>query len=224
MSEKIVLTKMELLRMARELVINEYIDKRAQDHNKWLIDADVAWKTRGINLPYPSFPIYPTEADILARATVLNTFLSQDTNTEKAIVEPVDVAEVAKTVKPEAIVPEVIVPEVIVPEVIASKVVTSAAPQVVTITKVTTPANDPVATPPLPLAANDPVSAPIMPVVDPTLLNPSIVPPSVWANIAPVIQPPAEPSTSVPLPTFNPVDSDTTLSVIAQLKAKLGLK
>jgi hypothetical protein len=78
MSDKLTLTKLELLRMARELVINEYIDKRAQDHNAWLAQADVVWRNQGVRLAYPTFPQYPTEVDILTRARALNTFLSAE--------------------------------------------------------------------------------------------------------------------------------------------------
>ena len=77
MSNPIASTRLELLRIARELVINEYIDKRAQDHNNWLAESEVAWKTKGIKLPYPPFPSYPNEADIIARANALDQFLNK---------------------------------------------------------------------------------------------------------------------------------------------------
>ena len=71
--DKIIL--LELLKMARELVINEYIDKRAQDHNDWLVQSDVAWCNHRMKLAYPAFPPYPTEIDILNRAKALHSFL-----------------------------------------------------------------------------------------------------------------------------------------------------
>lgn len=77
MSNPMASTRLELLRIARELVINEYIDKRAQDHNNWLAESEVAWKTKGIKLPYPPFPSYPNEADIIARANALDQFLNK---------------------------------------------------------------------------------------------------------------------------------------------------
>jgi hypothetical protein len=67
--------KLELLRMSRELLNEEYINKRAEDHNKWVADADVAWKTQGIKLPYPPFAPYPKESDIVAKALTLFNFL-----------------------------------------------------------------------------------------------------------------------------------------------------
>ena len=74
--------KFELLKMARELVNEEYINRRAEDHNKWIADCDVAWKTQGIKLPYPTFVIYPSDADIVAKATSLYNFLKLDNKPE----------------------------------------------------------------------------------------------------------------------------------------------
>lgn len=68
-------TNLELLRMARELVINEYIDRRAQDHNKWLIESDHLWRTQRLRLAYPDFPPYPNEHDIIERAKRLSEFV-----------------------------------------------------------------------------------------------------------------------------------------------------
>ena len=94
MSESNANTRLELLRIARELVINEYIDKRAQDHNNWLSQSEIMWKTKGIKLPYPPFPPYPTEADIIARANALEQYLIKTT-------EPND-SPVLSTVTPPA--------------------------------------------------------------------------------------------------------------------------
>ncbi len=69
--------RLELLKMARELVINEYIDRRAQDHNLWIAQSDELMRTRGFKLQYPAFPPYPTEADIIAKADALVKFMSE---------------------------------------------------------------------------------------------------------------------------------------------------
>lgn len=68
--------RFEALKMARELLNEEYINRRAEDHNKWIAECDVAWKTKGIKLPYPAFAPYPSEAEILARASTLYSFIS----------------------------------------------------------------------------------------------------------------------------------------------------
>ena len=71
--------KLEILRMAREIVNNEYIDKRAQDHNKWLADSEKL-ASRGIKIPYPDIPPYPDESVVIAKAKSLLGFVGvQDT-------------------------------------------------------------------------------------------------------------------------------------------------
>lgn len=67
--------RIELLKMARELLNEEYINRRAEDHNRWLAECDVAWKTRGVKLPYPPFAPYPSEAEIVAKASSLFNFV-----------------------------------------------------------------------------------------------------------------------------------------------------
>jgi hypothetical protein len=68
---------LEILRMARELVINEHTDRRAEMHNQWLTESSELWRTRRIRLAYPPIPPYPTENDIIARARVLLDFVEK---------------------------------------------------------------------------------------------------------------------------------------------------
>ena len=107
--------RLELLKMARELANEEYINKRAEDHNDWLARVDVAWKTRGVRLPYPPFVPFPTEAEIVARAITLYSFVkSPNTVVEPSpsVVEPsvsLDLPEAEPIIMAEpitAIVPE----------------------------------------------------------------------------------------------------------------------
>lgn len=67
--------KMEILKMARELLNEEYINRRAQDHNRWVAESDVAWRTRRMKLPYPPFASYPTEEEIVNKAAALYKFI-----------------------------------------------------------------------------------------------------------------------------------------------------
>lgn len=78
MEKKEMPTNFEILKMAREIAHNEYSDVRAQLHNKWLADSDIEWRTKGIKLPYPSFPPYPSEQEILKRAKKILDFLNGD--------------------------------------------------------------------------------------------------------------------------------------------------
>lgn len=77
--------RMEVLRMARQLLNEEYINRRAEDHNRWLAESDVAWRTKGIKLPYPPFAPYPTEAQILAKARDLIGFVVKEEDVDKVL-------------------------------------------------------------------------------------------------------------------------------------------
>lgn len=83
MSNDSIPTNLEILRMAREIVHNEYIDAKAQLHNKWLADSDALWRTSRVRLVYPPFPPYPTEDVIVARAKVLKNFLISNQESEE---------------------------------------------------------------------------------------------------------------------------------------------
>jgi hypothetical protein len=65
----------ELLKMVRELVNEEYINKRADAHNKWVAENTLAKLEKRLPVPYPTFVTYPTYADILAKAAELNKFV-----------------------------------------------------------------------------------------------------------------------------------------------------
>ena len=81
-------SRLELLRMSREMVINEHVDRRAELHNKWVNESEELWKTKRQRLAYPSIPPYPTEKDILERAKALLDFISDTPTTEIKSVNP----------------------------------------------------------------------------------------------------------------------------------------
>ena len=99
--------RMEVLRMARQLLNEEYINRRAEDHNKWLAESDVAWRTKGVKLPYPPFAPYPTEAQILAKAQELIGFVVKE-DADKIL--PKSVIETPEPPTPMITVPEPEVP------------------------------------------------------------------------------------------------------------------
>ena len=91
-------TSLEILRMARELVLNEHQDRRANIHNQWLVDADNLLMTQRLRLAYPPIPPHPTEADIIARAQILFDFLYAPRGVETAPeVEATPVVEALST-------------------------------------------------------------------------------------------------------------------------------
>ena len=69
--------KFELLKMARQLVHDEYINRRAQEHNAWVAQNAHAIRTTRKGIAYPPFTRHPTEADIIARATALYQFIAE---------------------------------------------------------------------------------------------------------------------------------------------------
>jgi len=68
--------RLELLKMAKDMLSDEYYGKREQISNDWSTKVDSA-KINGGTIPdHPGFPAYPSEADIIAKAQVLNGFVS----------------------------------------------------------------------------------------------------------------------------------------------------
>jgi len=78
--------RLELLKMAKDMLNDEYYGKREVISNNWHAKLDIA-KLNGGELPeHPGFPAYPSEADIIAKAQTLNGFVSNiplDTKTTK---------------------------------------------------------------------------------------------------------------------------------------------
>jgi hypothetical protein len=77
MSKNIDPVTFEILKIAKELVINEYTDRRAEQHNKWLVESEHLWRTQRLRLAYPTIPPYPTEEDIIARAALMLEFVKR---------------------------------------------------------------------------------------------------------------------------------------------------
>jgi hypothetical protein len=68
--------RLELLKMARDMLSDDYFGKREQISNDWSTKCDTA-KNKGEDPPaHPGFPPYPSESDIIAKAQVLNGFVS----------------------------------------------------------------------------------------------------------------------------------------------------
>lgn len=75
----------ELLKMARELLNEDYINRRAEDHNKWVAENEEMWRTRRRNVPYPAFTEYPRDDEIVKAARNLYDFIYCD----EVVKEPV---------------------------------------------------------------------------------------------------------------------------------------
>ena len=68
--------RLELLKLSRDMLSEDYFARRTVSENNWQTACENA-RQRGEPLPtQPDLPAYPTEAEIIAKATALNGFVS----------------------------------------------------------------------------------------------------------------------------------------------------
>ena len=68
--------RLELLKMAKELLLEDYVSHKERLINEWQVKVESA-KLNGQTIPdHPAFPTYPSETDIIAKAQALNGFVS----------------------------------------------------------------------------------------------------------------------------------------------------
>lgn len=73
--------RLELLKMAKDMLSDDYYGKREIISNEYSSKCEVA-KIHGTEIPtHPGFPSYPSETEIIAKAQVLNGFVSNIPNT-----------------------------------------------------------------------------------------------------------------------------------------------
>jgi hypothetical protein len=71
--------RLELLKMAKELLMEEYTSNKDRLINEWHVKVESA-KLNGQVIPeHPAFPTYPSETDIINKAQSLNGFVSNIT-------------------------------------------------------------------------------------------------------------------------------------------------
>ena len=71
--------RLELLKMAKELLMEEYHSNKDRLTNEWHVKVESA-KLNGQVIPeHPAFPTYPSENDIINKAQSLNGFVSNIT-------------------------------------------------------------------------------------------------------------------------------------------------
>jgi hypothetical protein len=68
--------RLELIKIAKDMLEQEYHSKREVIHNNWQVATENA-RTQGQNLPnQPELPPFPSEEDIIKKAQTLNGFVS----------------------------------------------------------------------------------------------------------------------------------------------------
>jgi uncharacterized membrane protein YheB (UPF0754 family) len=71
--------RLELLKMAKDLLLEEYHSGKDRLINEWQVKVESA-KLNGQAIPeHPAFPTYPTETEIITKAQSLNGFVSNIT-------------------------------------------------------------------------------------------------------------------------------------------------
>ena len=71
--------RLELLKMAKELLLEDYNSSKERLINEWQVKVESA-KLNGQAIPdHPDFPTYPSENEIIAKAQALNGFVSNIT-------------------------------------------------------------------------------------------------------------------------------------------------
>ena len=69
--------RLELLRMSKEMLTEEYYSKKEQISSDWSTKVETA-KQSGTPPPeHPAMPAYPTEKEVIEKAVTLNGFVSQ---------------------------------------------------------------------------------------------------------------------------------------------------
>jgi len=71
--------RLELLKMAKDLLLEDYVSSKERLINEWQVKVESA-KLNGQAIPdHPAFPTYPSENEIIAKAQALNGFVSNIT-------------------------------------------------------------------------------------------------------------------------------------------------
>ena len=68
--------RLELLKMAKDMLSEDYYGKREIISNDWQMKVETARVDGGSIPDHPGFPPYPTEAQVIAKASELNAFVS----------------------------------------------------------------------------------------------------------------------------------------------------
>ena len=68
-------TNAELLKISADIVMSEYVTRKNDIHEKWIVESLYLWQSQGVRLAYPQLPPYPSNEDIIAKARSLADFL-----------------------------------------------------------------------------------------------------------------------------------------------------
>jgi hypothetical protein len=69
--------RLELLKMAKDMLEQEYHGKREKLQNEWNVQVENARHAGHATPIFPELPTFPNEAEVIAKAATLNSFVSQ---------------------------------------------------------------------------------------------------------------------------------------------------
>ena len=69
--------RLELLKMSKEILEQDYFGKRDQVSNDWQVKVENARHSGATPPDHPGFPAFPDEKSIIEKAMTLNGFVSQ---------------------------------------------------------------------------------------------------------------------------------------------------
>lgn len=69
--------RLELLKMAKEMLENNYFGERERISSDWHIRVQTAERSGATPPEHPGFPPYPSEDKIIEKAKLLNVFVSK---------------------------------------------------------------------------------------------------------------------------------------------------
>ena len=75
--------RLELLKMAKEMISDQYYGQREVISNNWQTQIETARLKGETPPPHPGFPDFPSEAEIVKKALELNGFVSQIPTTQE---------------------------------------------------------------------------------------------------------------------------------------------
>lgn len=184
--------RVELLKLARHMLNEEYLKDRASAYVQWSTDSDRAWKEKGIKLPFPPTPPMPSEADIVARALDLYNHINAPKQESAPVKnDPAPTVEAAPKIKAEP----------------TADPIVEAAPKVKS-----SPVVEVVAEPAVKVIA-EPVIEPVVEVIAEPVVEPAVeVPaePIISANIT-------QPSISTVGTASGPADLDVAKTAITEI-------
>lgn len=73
--------RLEVLKLARTITLEEFTERKIAAHTKWLSDSEKLWHNHRQILPYPVNAAYPNEEVILERAQTLLNFIDAEEGT-----------------------------------------------------------------------------------------------------------------------------------------------